>query len=434
MRGLRWLALLLIATMVAGLAAIAVLSRQEPPAPATSSLNDAAARIASAWPHPEQADLGALREDLRLVDASGREIPLDGAPVGQAGGAAGLGTLVWSAEHRPLTTPVVVDGSVVAWLSLDDGYPAGAGAGRRAMAWASAGTVLAAVLVAATAILWLRSRVLMPFHRMERFAARVAAWDLSAPLEMDREHAFGAWTESFDLMRAELEASRLREAAERASKEALIAQIGHDLRTPVATISATAELLALESGPGRDDGGGRNAERLAIIQSKSAQIDALITDLVRAHRARVADLPIDLEDMSCAEVTRMLREADHRGLARIHPGPDALVRADRLRLAQVIDNVLQNSYKYAGTPLAVRAEIEADCLRLSLTDSGPGVDPDETGIIFARGQRGRGATGKPGQGLGLFTSAQLMDKMGGHIEASLPARGGLRITLTLPLS
>ena len=75
MRGLRWLALLLIATMVAGLAAIAVLSRQEPPAPATSSLNDAAARIASAWPHPEQADLGALREDLRLVDASGREIP-----------------------------------------------------------------------------------------------------------------------------------------------------------------------------------------------------------------------------------------------------------------------------------------------------------------------------------------------------------------------
>ena len=61
MRGLRWLALLLIATMVAGLAAIAVLSRQEPPAPATSSLNDAAARIASAWPHPEQADLGALR-------------------------------------------------------------------------------------------------------------------------------------------------------------------------------------------------------------------------------------------------------------------------------------------------------------------------------------------------------------------------------------
>ena len=130
----------------------------------------------------------------------------------------------------------------------------------------------------------------------------------------------------------------------------------------------------------------------------------------------------------------MVREADHRGLARIHPGPDALVRADRLRLAQVIDNVLQNSYKYAGTPLVVRAEIEADCLRLSLTDSGPGVDPDETGIIFARGQRGRGATGKPGQGLGLFTSAQLMDKMGGHIEASLPARGGLRITLTLPLS
>jgi len=84
----------------------------------------------------------------------------------------------------------------------------------------------------------------------------------------------------------------------------------------------------------------------------------------------------------------------------------------------------------------VRGETE-EALRLSLTDAGPGVDPDETGLIFARGQRGRNAAhaaGAPGQGLGLFTCAQLMERMGGHIEADLPDEGGLTITLSLPLA
>ena len=111
-----------------------------------------------------------------------------------------------------------------------------------------------------------------------------------------------------------------------------------------------------------------------------------------------------------------------------------LVRVDRLRLAQVIDNVVQNSYKYAGTPIRLTGGLETGCLRLVLTDAGPGVAPDETSLIFARGQRGRGAVGVPGQGLGLFTCAQLMERMGGHIEASLPDTGGLAITLYLPLA
>ena len=148
-----------------------------------------------------------------------------------------------------------------------------------------------------------------------------------------------------------------------ASKEALIAQIGHDLRTPVATICATAELLQLtEDSPAR--------EHLEVVRSKGHQVDALISDLFRAHSSQVDALSVSPADLSSREVVALVRQADHRQLVEATDLPQVLVRADRLRLAQVIDNVVQNSYKYAGTPIRLTGGLETDCLRLVLTDAG----------------------------------------------------------------
>ena len=438
MHGPRGPLALLTAVFITGLAALGLISASDPPRADTARLNDAVQRLSAVWPHPEEAGLDGMADELRVVDASGNPVSLtaraegsteggdaDGQVVNQAGG---LRTMRWTGEHRPLAGPVVVDGRVVAWAFLDDDHANAVAAHQRAFFWASAATLAAGFLLLLALLMWINARVLVPFRKLERFASRVAGGDLSAPLEMDRGNAFGAWTESFDLMRTELAASHEREAAARASKEALIAQIGHDLRTPIATISATAELLQLtENSPAA-------RERLQVIRSKSSQVDRLVSDLFRAHDDEIAALSVTPTDLGTDEVEVLLREADHRRLMDIAPLPAVLARADRLRLAQVIDNIVQNSYKYAGTPIRVTGRVEGETLRLSLTDAGPGVEADETVLIFARGQRGRNAAGTPGQGLGLFTCAQLMERMGGHIEADLPDEGGLTITLSLPLA
>ena len=416
---------LLVAVLVTGTCTLALLGTRQAPGADTARINDVVQRLAAAWPHPEAAGLDGMADALRVVDAAGAPVPLGpgAAPVGYRG----LGVMQWTGEHRPLTSPVVVDGRIVAWAWLDDGYTTAVAAHQRALTRAGTATLVLTLVLVLALVSWLGARVLLPFKRLERFAARVAGGDLSAPLEMDRANAFGAWTQSFDLLRTELAASRQREADAQASKEALIAQIGHDLRTPVATICATAELLQLtEDSPAR--------ERLEVVRSKGHQVDALISDLFRAHSSQVDALSVTPADLSSREVVALVRQADHRRLVEATNLPQVLVRADRLRLAQVIDNVVQNSYKYAGTPIRLTGRLETDCLRLVLTDAGPGVAPDETSLIFARGQRGRGAVGVPGQGLGLFTCAQLMERMGGHIEASLPDTGGLAITLYLPLA
>lgn len=448
MRALGAAVVLLALTLAVGLAVLGALASRDLPAADPARANDVAHRLAAVWPHPGSAGL-ADTDGLLVVDAQGRPLWLAGSskqptgPVQDPGAspapspsgsgappttADNLTVLGWSAQHRPLAAPVVVEDRVVAWVFVDDDHLARLEAHQRQVAWAGAGTLVVAVALMAALLAWLHARVLAPFTRLERFAARVADGDLSAPLEVERGQAFGAWSQSFDLLRTELAAARRREAEERASKEALIAEIGHDLRTPVATICATAELLELSARSPAD------AERLAVIQAKGRQVDALIGDLFHAHDSQIAALGVTPEEMSSQVLADLVRQADHRGLARIGVLPAVLVRADRRRLAQVVDNIVQNSYKYADTPIEVTGRLDGESLELSLTDSGPGVQASEIGLILARGQRGDNAAGTPGHGLGLFICAQLMERMGGHIRASLPQAGGLRVTLTVPLA
>ena len=81
-----------------------------------------------------------------------------------------------------------------------------------------------------------------PFNKLSSFASSVSKGNLDVPLNMDRHNYFGAFTESFDRMREELKQSSEREAAANRSKQELVAEISHDIKTPVATIKATCEV------------------------------------------------------------------------------------------------------------------------------------------------------------------------------------------------
>lgn len=431
MRFLRGAIAALVVLFGAAGAALFYLALSPAPPPATADLNDVARRLEAAW--PDLASVPAhLRQRVVIVDANGTLLtPADpaGADPQDAGQKVDpLWLAGWSGATRPLLMPVQDRGQLVAWVFLDDSLPARHSTERLALAGSAAAALAAGALITAGSLASLHRRVIRPFQELEQFATRVAAGELSAPLERDRTGAFGAWSESFDLLRSELEDARRREATAREAQEALVAQIGHDLRTPVATISATAELLQLtEHRP-------EVLDRLGVLVAKSAQIDSLISDMFSAHARQIEALPVRPTAVTGQEVADLVRQADHRRLATVADFPAVLVSTDPQRLAQVLDNVIQNSYKYATTPLVVEAWLEEHALHVRLTDSGPGVSPDELGVIFARGQRGAGAAGTPGQGLGLFTCAQLMDRMGGHIYASLPADGGFAVTLTLPLA
>lgn len=269
--------------------------------------------------------------------------------------------------------------------------------------------LLLQAFVLALYALYFERNFIRPFQKLEHFAQRVAGGNLDIPLAMDRKNIFGAFTESFDLMRTELKNAKLAEARASEQKKELAAKLSHDIRTPAASIKAASELgFALSESE-------RMKDNYTQIIRKADQINALITDLFTATLKELRQLPVEPSDTDSRILCTMLENADYLHRAVIPDIPECLLYADKLRLQQVIDNIFANSYKYAGTDIRVTALRKNKCLILEIEDYGGGVPSEELALIKQKFQRGSNAKDVEGAGLGLYISDYFMQEMGGEL-------------------
>ena len=293
------------------------------------------------------------------------------------------------------------------------------------------------LLIGAAAALgvYIRKTIIRPFAKMKDFASYVAAGDLDRPLEMDKGNMFGAFSESFDIMREELKASRARELSLQKKERELIASLSHDLKTPVTGIKLTSELMAAVFS--QNEGQEITVTQDMIVKmnnvyKKADEIALLVGDLFSSTLEDLGAFKVNCADENSAVITALVSEYDDRGLVRISEIPQVIVHMDKLRLSQVIGNILFNSYKYAGTPIDISFRLDDPFLEVSIRDSGPGVPEDEIALITHKFYRGKEQGDKEGSGLGLYIARILMDKMGG--ELSVRSENGLCVTLLIPLS
>lgn len=276
-------------------------------------------------------------------------------------------------------------------------------------------------------VIYLNHTVIQPFHKLHGFAERIAGGNLDVPLEMDRYNLFGAFTESFDVMRSELKKARIAEQEANESKKELVAKLSHDIKTPVASIKAAAEVGAAlaESEKTKDN--------YAQIIQKADQINTLITNLFTAALEELQKLSVTPADAESKEVKLLLENADYLHRAVIPDIPDCLLYMDRLRLQQVFDNLFANSYKYADTEIEVRAYREDPYLAVSIEDYGGGVSAEELPFLKEKFQRGSHTKNVEGAGLGLFISDYFMEEMHGKLVVE-NGKKGLRATVLISLS
>lgn len=269
--------------------------------------------------------------------------------------------------------------------------------------------------------------VIRPFRKLKGFAERVAGGNLDIPLEMDKRNLFGAFTESFDIMRSELKRARYSEAQANKSKKELVAKLSHDIKTPVASIKAVSEVGLAVAAEEKD-----RANYTQII-GKADQINTLVTNLFTATLEELQQLTVSPTHIESGKVRTMLANADYLHKATVPALPDCLVYADGLRLQQVFDNIFANSYKYAKTELAVTAEKTDKNISIIIEDFGGGVQEDELPALKEKFRRGSNSANTEGAGLGLYISDYFMKEMGGSLSIENGARG-LKVTVTLVLS
>jgi len=271
-------------------------------------------------------------------------------------------------------------------------------------------------------ILYLDRAILRPFRKMEAFASRVAQGDLSFQLEMDKENRFGAFSESFDLMREQLEAARESERLANISKKELVASLSHDVKTPVASIKIISELYQAKHG---------ETAEMGLISGKADQIDLLISNMFTATLEELRQLKVSAAEVTAKQIEDEIRASDYQNKVRPFALPECVVMADILRFRQVVDNVIGNSYKYAGTEIEAIGGFDGGFFTLAIRDFGPGVPPDELSLLCEKFYRAGNASGKSGSGLGLYLSEYFIKEMGGSL--SLESHEGFWVIIQLRL-
>lgn len=329
--------------------------------------------------------------------------------------------------HRDTILDVDVEGKPVGKLIV---YNDGMGMVRfekRTVISAGTAAMLLQLGICAGYFCYLRRTVVLPFRKLEQFAQRVAGGNLDIPLEMDRHNLFGAFTESFDLMRSELKKAQLAEAKAASAKKELVAKLSHDIKTPVASIMAASEVGAALAA---DE---KSRESYRQIEQKADQINTLVTNLFSATLEELDELSVTPSELTGRELRILLENADYLHRAVLPNIPDCLLFADKLRLQQVFDNIFSNSYKYANTEIDVATEIREGYLTVCVEDYGGGAAERELPHLKEKFKRGGNTKGIEGAGLGLYISDHCMKEMGGYLALENGA-SGLKVSVYIALS
>ncbi len=267
-----------------------------------------------------------------------------------------------------------------------------------------------------------------PFNDLKVFAEHVSKGNLDLPLKMRKHNYFGAFTESFDRMREELKKASEREIEASRSKKELVAELSHDIKTPVATIQATCEVMEVKYKDKDPD----ILEKVEVIKAKASSVDRLIDNMFKATLDELEELKVEQTEESSKILSGIISDLRFYGTVETkNEVPECLVYADRLRLEQVIDNIAGNSFKYAGTPLEIGFSDDAEHLHVIFMDRGPGVPEEEISLLTSKFYRGSLSAGKDGSGLGLYLAAVFMERMGGGLEVRNRDGGGFVVEIVL---
>ena len=282
--------------------------------------------------------------------------------------------------------------------------------------------------------LYVRRNIYDPFQDMKNLAGQIADGKLDKPLKMDRNNLFGAFSESLDIMREELSASREREVALRRREKELVASLSHDLKTPITGIKLTCEVIKARAEIEHDISPDLE-EKVDNIYKKADQIDVLVRDLFQVTMEDLGEFKVNCEDVSSDSLSEIIKKYDDKGLVSQGEIPGVLIRADLKCMSQVIGNIISNSYKYAGTEIEAGYRLVDEYLEMKLKDHGPGVPADELALITNKFYRGKqwAESKEEGSGLGLYIAKRLMEKMDGELLPESPG-DGFCITLLIPLS
>ena len=283
-----------------------------------------------------------------------------------------------------------------------------------------------ALAIAMLAALLLSRRLTSPLRRLTVAARRLEAGDLDARAgAAEAPGEIGELAGAFDRLAATL-------ADQARARRELLAEIAHELRTPLAILRGTCEAMVDGVEP-------PTPGRLSSLHDEVLRLEGLVADLETLADSEAASLTLTLAPVDVADVVRdalvlLGGRAAAAGIAVRTDLAPGVVLGDRARLVQIVENLLSNALKFtpAGGRVTVGVAPADGDIELLVADTGRGIDPDELPHVFERHWRGRASADTSGRGIGLAVVDELVRAHGGTVTAAAGPDGGSRFTVRIP--
>ncbi len=300
----------------------------------------------------------------------------------------------------------------------------------RAMNTALLAAAGAAALAAMVLSVFVTRRIVAPINAMSRATTRIANGRYGERVPATSNDELGELATQFN---------RMAEALERVEqmRRDLIADVAHELRTPLASIAGYLEALmdgVMQGEP----------ETFHRLYRETTRLQRLVADLQELSRVEAGRVPIhlrpsnvgELVDAAVARLRPQFEEKEVVLTVEVSPGlPQVL--ADPDRVGQVLTNLLGNALQYTPAPgrVEIRAHREQDMVAIAVADTGVGISPEHLPHLFDRFYRvdRSRARASGGSGIGLTIARHLVEAHGGSIRVESPGQGrGATFTFTLP--
>ncbi len=217
-------------------------------------------------------------------------------------------------------------------------------------------------------------------------------------------------------------------------RQAMVADVAHELRTPVAILQAETEALV-------DGVNAPTPEALISLHDESLRLGRMVQDLQTLASADAAGLSLDRSEVDFAEVAAGAADSlagrfSASGVRLERDLCSAVVWADPSRLRQIVANLLGNAAKFTppGGTVCLLVRGEHLWARLEVTDTGPGIPVSEQDRVFERFFRGTTGRKAGGSGIGLAVVKDLVEAHGGEVRLETPGYGGSRFVVSIPLA
>ena len=292
------------------------------------------------------------------------------------------------------------------------------------------GGILIVAALAALGGRFAANRALAPLRDVSGAAEAIAGGRLDTRLDPEGDEDLESLVASFNEM-----AGGLQERIERDARFA--SEVSHELRSPLMTLTASVEVLENT----RDDLPDRARTALDLLSSDITRFRTLVEDLLEISRFDVGSIELQADPMLFADFVRnaVPFSTTEDVPIEVHPNAEeAVILAEKRRLARVVANLIDNARKYGGGATRVEVYSTLHSVQMAVEDGGPGVPLDERFVIFDRFSRG-GAGGRRGYdtgvGLGLSLVAEHVNLHNGRVwvEDRPDGETGARFVVDLPL-